>query len=195
VKRAALYHRVSTTDQNPALARVELRRAARARSLQVALYEEERASAGKNDRAGLRRVLEAARRHRVDVVMVWKIDRFGRSLLDLVANVRQLREAGIRFVSTSQGIDLGPEGNATGELQFNILSAVAEFERELIRERTALGLAAARRAGKRLGRPSNAPPAAAVGKLRAKGWSWPTIAKKLNRSVMQCRRAFQSARS
>jgi putative DNA-invertase from lambdoid prophage Rac len=186
--RAAVYHRVSRLDQNPKLARVELRRAAAARQLRIVLDVEEKASGARNDREGLRQVLDAARRHRVDAVLVWKLDRFGRSLIDLVANVRQLRDAGVRFVCVSQGIDLGRERDSAAELQFNVLCAVAEYERDVIRERTLLGLAAARRRGARIGRPSEGPDPAAVLKLKRR-FSWPEVAHRLGKSVMQCRRA------
>lgn len=190
--RAALYHRVSRLDQNERLARVELRRAAAARRARIVLDIEEKASGARNDREGLQRILQAARRHQVDAVFVWKLDRFGRSLIDLLANVRQLRDAGVRFICVSQGIDLGRDrGDSASELQFNMLAAVAEYERNIIRERTLLGLAAARRRGARIGRPSDWPDPAVVRKLKRRH-SWPEVAKKVGKSVMQCRRAAAS---
>src|SRR5205085_1275493 len=102
--RAALYHRVSTTDQNPELAREELRSAAQRMGATVALDVEEVGSGARNDRPGLQRVLEAARRGKVDAVLVWKIDRFARSSLDLLTNVKALESSGVRFVAVSQGV-------------------------------------------------------------------------------------------
>jgi DNA invertase Pin-like site-specific DNA recombinase len=189
MQRAALYHRVSTLDQNAGLARRELAQAAKARGLRVVLNVEETGSGARNDRPGLRRVLEAARKHQVEAVLVWKLDRFGRSVLDLVGNVTQLRAAGVRFVAVTQGIDLGRERDAASELQFNVLCAVAEYERQLIRERTRLGLASARAHGKRLGRPSKGPPTARVRELRSLGCSWATIAGELGCSIQQARTA------
>lgn len=151
--QAVTYHRVSTVDQNPELAREELRRAVAARGLHLVGEVEETGSGGREDRPGLRRVLELARRHLVTHVLVWKLDRFGRSSIDLLTNVRELERAGVTFVATSQALEVGPSSGATGRLLFEVLSAVAEFEREIIRERTRLGLAGARARGRKLGRP------------------------------------------
>lgn len=148
--RVALYHRVSTLDQNPELARDELRAAA-ARLGTVALDVEETGSGAKADRPGLAQIMDAARRGAVDVVAVWKLDRFGRSALDLLANVRELEARGVRFIATTQGLDTA--GGAAGRLMLTVLAGVAEFERELIRERTVLGVEKARKAGKHIGRP------------------------------------------
>src|SRR5438045_1989559 len=100
---AALYHRVSTLDQDVTLAREELRRAARARGYHVPrdLDIEEKGSGARNDRPGLQRVLEAARRGKVAAVLVWKLDRWGRSQLDVLTNVKALRDAGVRFICIS----------------------------------------------------------------------------------------------
>ena len=91
--RAALYHRVSTVDQNPAASQRELRSAAKRLGLRVTLNVEETGSGANNSRPGLVQVLEAARRGKVDVVLVWKLDRFGRSALDLLGNLRELEAA------------------------------------------------------------------------------------------------------
>jgi DNA invertase Pin-like site-specific DNA recombinase len=165
--RVALYHRVSTLDQNPELARDELRAAAKSRGGALALDVEETGSGAKNDRPGLARVMAAARAGAIDCVMVWKLDRFGRSALDLLANISALREAGVRFVATTQGIDVSREGGAIALLILTVLAGVAEFERELIRERTMLGLATARKKGVRLGRPTAELSPAAVSAARA----------------------------
>jgi DNA invertase Pin-like site-specific DNA recombinase len=189
--RAALYHRVSTLDQDPTLARAELRTAAVVRGLAVVTEVEETGSGARNDRPGLVRILDDARRGRVDVVLCWKLDRFGRSALDVLANVRALEDAGVRFIATTQGIDVKPGGDAMSRLTLTMLAAVAEFERELIIERTRLGLAKARRAGQRLGRPptGRAPDAGAVLSLRSDGIPWTEIAQRLGCSVMAARRA------
>lgn len=150
---AALYHRVSTLDQNPALARDELRAAAARLGFAVALEVEETGSGARNDRPGLAKVMDAALRGKIDAVLVWKIDRFGRSVLDLQANLQRLRQARVRFVSTTQGLDLRAEGDAMSKLIFDVLAAVAEWERETIRERTRLGMAHARQHGTRSGKP------------------------------------------
>ena len=150
--KAAVYHRVSTTDQNPTLAREELRAACLARGFDVALDVEETGSGARNDRPGLQRVMEAARKGAIAAVVVYKLDRFGRSALDVLANVKTLTDAGCRFVCVTQGLDVHPGGDATSRLILTVLAAVAEFERELIRERTATGLARAEALGHKAGR-------------------------------------------
>jgi DNA invertase Pin-like site-specific DNA recombinase len=97
--RAALYHRVSTVDQNQHAARTELRAAARRLGLRVVLDVRETGSRANNQRPGLVKVLEAAQRGDVNAVLVWKLDRFGRSAFDLLGNIRQLEAAGVRFVA------------------------------------------------------------------------------------------------
>jgi putative DNA-invertase from lambdoid prophage Rac len=151
--KAANYHRVSTLDQNPTLAREELANAARARGFDVVMDVEETGSGARNDRPGLQRIMEAARKGVIQAVVVYKLDRFGRSALDVLANVQALTDAGVRFVAVTQGLDVQPKGDATSKLILTVLSGVAEFERELIRERTMTGIARARALGRVLGRP------------------------------------------
>jgi len=141
--------------------------------LRVSLDVRETGKGANNDRPGLVRVLAAAQRGDVDVVLVWKLDRFGRSAFDLLGNIRQLDAAGVRFVSVTQGIDIRPGGDPLSRLLITLLSAIAEFERDLIVERTRLGLANARRAGTRLGRPRvPMPPADKVKRLKDGGATW-----------------------
>ncbi len=151
--RAVLYHRVSTIDQDAHAAELELQRAANVRGLRVTLDIRETGSGAANDRPGLLRVMDAARRGAVDVVLVWKLDRFGRSALDLLTNLRELESCGVRFVAITQGLDLQPGGDPMSRLMLGVLAAVAEFERDLIRERTNAGLAVARARGRVGGRP------------------------------------------
>ncbi len=168
-RRAALYHRVSTLDQDRTLARSELRATAKRLGDRIVLDVEETRSGARNDRPGFQRVLRAARRGEFDALLVFKLDRAGRSALDLLANIRELVDLhGVRCVVTSQGLDLKPGGDAISRLLMTVLAAVAEFERDLIRDRTRLGLAAARRRGVRLGRrPLPGPSAAQVLERRA----------------------------
>lgn len=190
--RAAVYHRASTFAQDPELAHVQLLQAARARGFAVGMDVAETGSGARNSRPGLRRVLEAARRRQIDAVLVWALDRFGRSVLDVLANVRELQAAGVRFLVVSQGIDVRPEGDAVSQLTLSVLAAVAEFERSLIIERTRLGLDKARREGKRLGRPpaQNAPAPCVVGEFRQAGYSWSQIAQELGCSRSAVRRSL-----
>jgi DNA invertase Pin-like site-specific DNA recombinase len=176
--KIATYHRVSTLDQNPALAREELRLAATRLGGEVALAIEETGSGARNDRPGLQRLMEAARRGQIDAVLVWKLDRFGRSALDVLANLRELEAAGVAFTATTQGISIKPGADAMSRLLVTMLAAVADFERSLIRERTVLGLQKARAAGKRIGRPAvlTGAQVAKVKKLRSAGNSWAQVA-------------------
>jgi DNA invertase Pin-like site-specific DNA recombinase len=188
--QTALYHRVSTVDQHPDLARRELRTAARRYKMQVALEVEETGSGANNDRPGFVRVMDAARRGRIDALLVWKLDRFGRSALDLLTHLRELESLGIRFVAITQGIDIRPGGDATSRLLLTMLTAVSEFERDLIVERTKLGIAKARRAGKQIGRPRvPRPPQRQVTKLRRAGYTWVQVAEKLKCSEWAARKA------
>mgnify|MGYP001591361258 CR=1 FL=1 len=152
--RAALLHRVSTVDQDAKLARDELRAAARAHRARVVLDVEETGSGASNDRPKQRLVMEAARKGKLDVVMVWKLDRWGRSALDIQLTITELVETyGVRFICVSQGLDIKPGRDAVSGLLLRMLAAFAEFERDLISSRTRLGLARARKRGAQLGRP------------------------------------------
>ncbi len=193
-KRVALYHRASTVDQDPTLARNELRAAAAARGLTATMEIEEHGSGARNDRPGLQQVMDAARRGKIDAVLVWKLDRFGRSALDLLGNIEELERCGVRFIAMTQGIDIQPNGDPMSRLILTVLAGVAQFERSLIVERTRLGLDKARRAGKHIGRPRKgaAPDPAIVAALRASSASWSAIAKKLGCTPSAARRARQT---
>jgi DNA invertase Pin-like site-specific DNA recombinase len=194
--RAALYHRVSTVDQDLNAAHHELRAAARRIGTRVVLEQRETGTGANNDRPGLARVLRAAQRGEIDVVLVWKLDRFGRSALDLLGNIRLLEAAGVRFVAVTQGIDIRPGGDSMSRLLLTMLGGVAEFERDLIIERTRLGLANARRAGKRIGRPPVAlPERDRVLRLRAGGATWLEVAEHVGCTVWAARVAVKTGGS
>jgi putative DNA-invertase from lambdoid prophage Rac len=187
--KCAIYHRVSSRDQNPTLARRELRQAARARGFEVALDIEETGSGAWNNRPGLRRVMDAAAKGEVATVLCWKLDRFGRSSLDVLSNIRRLSNAGVRFVAVTQGLDVQPHGDAMSQLILGVLAAVAEFERSLIAERTALAAKVAREAGRPWGRRAEAgPEPSAVRALRGSGKSWSQIATRLDCTIAMARR-------
>ena len=191
--RAALYHRVSTVDQHPDAARTELRDAAKRYGFQVTLDVEETGSGANNDRPGLGRIMDAVRRGKVVAVLVWKLDRFGRSALDLLSNIRELEANGCRFVAITQGLDVRPGGDAMSRLLLTMLGAIAEFERDLIVERTKLGIAKARKDGKQIGRPRvSRPPARRVRALKRSGCTWSAIASQLGCSVWAARQAAKS---
>lgn len=186
--RVATYHRVSTLDQDPALARQELRQAA-ARLGELVLEVEEVGSGARNDRPGWQRVLDSAHRGLVDVVVVWKLDRAGRSTLDLLSNIESLQGVGVRFLAVTQGLDFKPGGDAMSRLLLTVLSAVSAFERDLIRERTRLGLARAKREGKRLGKAPASPLKLAAGLERvAAGESIRSAARAVGLSAEALRR-------
>jgi len=148
--RAAIYCRVSSDTQTVDNQLHELRTYVSARQWTLAgEHRDECVSGSKDRRPALDRLMTDARRGRVDVIVVWSLDRFGRSLAHVVTAVQELHERGVAFVSLKEGVDLS---TAAGRLQLHILSALGEFERARLIERTKAGLARARRQGTRLGR-------------------------------------------
>jgi DNA invertase Pin-like site-specific DNA recombinase len=138
--RAAIYARVSTTDQNCDLQLSEIRAYAGRHDWQIAgEYVDTGWSGTKASRPEFDRLMADAAARRVNVVLCWKLDRFGRSLLNCKAALQQLQLHGVRFIATSQNIDTD-ESNPAARLFQNMLMAFAEFERELIRERSQAGL-------------------------------------------------------
>lgn len=185
----AIYHRVSTLDQDETLARAELEAYVARQGGHVALCEEESASGAWNERPGLQRVLGLAKRRKIDAVVVWKLDRWGRSALDVLANIRALTDAGVRFVAYSQGLDVKPDGDPMSKLMITMLAAIAEFERDLIKERTRLGMEKARERGVVFGRPrGEGPELEQVRALRGQGLSWAQVAQQLNCTIAMARR-------
>jgi len=167
--RAGLYARVSTNDQQTlAMQNLAMREYAARRGWTVAMQVREVGS-GAAKREAREKLLEAARRREIDLVLVWRLDRWGRSVTDLLATLQELEHLGVGFVSLTEALDLTtPAGRAMAGL----LAIFAEFEREILRERTKAGLAHARENGKRLGRPATAAlHAAEVRKLRRAGIS------------------------
>lgn len=162
MNRCVLYTRVSTADQTTAGQLHELREAARRLGLVVAAEVDETGSGAKHDRPGWMRVMLLATSRQVEAVLVWKLDRAGRSALDLLGQLRELDAAGVRFIATSQSIDVRPGGDPMSRFVLTVLAAAAEWERDLIRERTRAGLARVKRSGSRSGRAIGRPRASAV---------------------------------
>ena len=135
------YCRVSTSDQNLSLQKDELKKFGCSK-----IYEDV-ASGAKSARVGLEAAIDFAREG--DTLVIWKLDRLGRSLRDLIEIVNRLEQSGVSFVCITQNIDTRTPG---GKLFFHIFGALAEYERELIRERTKAGLTAARARGRKGGR-------------------------------------------
>jgi putative DNA-invertase from lambdoid prophage Rac len=177
--KVATYSRVSTSDQHCELQVHELREYAVRRGWTVAgEYVDKGISGAKASRPELDRLMHDAGRRAFDVVLVYKLDRFGRSVRNCLDGISTLRSHGVRFLAVSQNIDTD-ENNPTARLMLHILAAVAEFERELIRERVASGVANARRQGKRLGRPRRVFDRGRALELRQQGLSFPKIAREL----------------
>lgn len=187
--KAALYVRVSTTDrQHPDMQMGELRDYCERRGWEVAgEYTDAGISGAKEKRPQLDRMLAECRARRVDAVVVWRYDRFARSLKQLVNALDEFRTLGIEFVSLHDGCDTT---TAQGRLMFGIMASLAEFERELIRERVRAGLDAARARGKRLGRPPLKVDTRQIAELRAQGRSWRSIAAELGVGVATVRAAL-----
>jgi DNA invertase Pin-like site-specific DNA recombinase len=181
--RVAIYARVSTTNhgQDASLQTCETRQFVEARGWKLAdEYVDKGVSGAKDSRPELNRLMADAKRRKFDVVLVWKLDRFGRSLRHLVNALAEFESLGIAFVSLSDNLDLS---TASGRLMFNIIGAMAEFERELIRERVRAGMKNARAKGTRIGRPRANVDPAQIARLRAQGLSWKKIAKQMGLGV------------
>src|SRR5471030_682556 len=148
--KAAIYARVSTVDQEPENQLQELRRYVEARGWTAVEYTDKGVSGAKDRRPALDQLLRDAKRRRLDVVVCWRLDRLGRNLKYLITLLEELQALGVAFVSLAEGIDAT---TPAGKLQMHILGAIAEFERERIRERVLAGLQRARTQGVKLGRP------------------------------------------
>lgn len=179
--RAAIYARVSTSDQNNAIQIRELTEYIERRHWEAAGVYQDQISGAKVSRPGLDRLMADARVRRFDAVLVWKLDRFGRSLVHCVSGIQELSSLGVRFIATSQGLDTD-ESNAASKLLLHILAAVAQFERELIRERVSAGMRSAKakgtRSGKPIGRPRVVFDRAEVLRLHREGLSLAKIASR-----------------
>jgi len=176
--RVALYARVSTLNgQHPEMQLAELREHSSRRGWEIAgEYVDEGVSGSKESRPQLNRLMGDAHRRQFDIVLVWKIDRFGRSLKHLVNALADLDAYGVTFASLKDNLDLS---TPSGRLMFQIIGAMAEFERSLIQERVKAGLHNARRNGKQLGRPRRIVDLDGVARMRGEGHSIRHIAKKL----------------
>ena len=174
ITQVALYARVSTlNNQDPEMQLVELREYADRRGWQIVdEFVDQGVSGCKESRPALNRLMSDACRRRFDAILVWKIDRFGRSLKHLVNALAELAALGVAFISLRDNLDLS---TPSGRLMFQIIGAMAEFERALIQERVRAGLRNARVKGRRLGRPRIVVNAARIGDLRAEGRSWAEI--------------------
>ncbi len=183
----ALYARVSTIDQNCDMQLADLRRYAGQRFGELAEYVDVGVSGAQRRRPQLDQLMADAKKRRFDVVLVWKFDRFARSVKHLVDSLEEFRALGIDFVSFTEGIDTS---TPSGQLLFHIMGAVAQFERDLIAERVRAGIAHARALGRRIGRPKAPIDAVEVHRLRTEGQSLRKIARLLSVPVSRVRRAL-----
>lgn len=173
---AAIYARVSTEDQECELQLTELRGYCARMGWQAVEYVEKASGKAGSKRPQLERLMADAKQRRFDAVLVWKLDRFGRSVQEFVGRVHELDQAGVRFVAVTQGIDTD-KASPAGRMLMHILAAVAEFERDLIRERVKAGVAVAKKRGKHCGRPKKVFRRDEAQRLRKQGMSWRAIAK------------------
>ena len=190
--RVGLYARVSTHDQQTIPLQIRaLREYAARRGWTIAMQVKEVGSGG-SQRQQREKLLDTARRREIDVVLVWRLDRWGRSVADLLATLQELEHLGVGFVSLTEALDLTtPAGRAMAGL----LAVFAQFERDILRERVRAGLAHARQNGKKLGRPITAAlHADQVRKLHRAGVSKSAIARRLSIGRTSVRRILAAKR-
>jgi len=191
IKRIAIYARVSTHDQQTLPMQLSAMRAyAKRNGWQVFLKVEEVGS-GATTRPQREELLRAARRKEIDIIVVWRLDRWGRSLVDLVTTLQELMALKVGFVSLSEALDLTtPSGRAFA----GMLAVFAEFERDILRDRVKAGIAQARKDGRPHGRPVTvAKKVNEMKKLAKKGLSQSAIARQLNVGRTSVRRLLAGA--
>lgn len=152
-KRVALYARVSTLDkgQDPETQLVQLRQYAQARNFEIVTEYIDYASGTSEDRTQYKLMMDAAKKRKIDVVLVWRYDRFARSTQALVNALKEFQSLGIDFISYQENIDTT---TPTGELIFHVMASLAQFESSLISQRVKAGMARAKAQGKHIARPS-----------------------------------------
>jgi DNA invertase Pin-like site-specific DNA recombinase len=175
--KIAIYARVSTKDQSCELQVRDLRAYCGARGFDlVGEYVDVGQSGAKDSRPELNKLMDDARKRQFDAVVVWRFDRFARSTKHLLAALEEFRALGIQFISYQENVDTS---TPLGQALFTIVSAVAQLERDLIRERVTAGIRNARANGKKLGRPKSSVDRAQVLHLREQGQSLQQIATNL----------------
>jgi DNA invertase Pin-like site-specific DNA recombinase len=184
--------RISTIEQNSGLQRTELEKFLELRGWENAGVYEDVMSGARPSRPGLNALMADAAAGKFDVVAVWKLDRFGRSVIDCLNNIQKLEEAGVRFVSVTQNLDTS-HADPAGWFMLHVLAAAAEFERSLIKERVASGIRQAKREGKRMGRPKLVFRHDEVYELRERGLTLREISERMNLTVATVHRALKMA--
>ena len=179
----ALYARVSTTDQNCEMQLRELREYCKRRGWTITQeYVDAGWSGAKASRPQLNRLKDDARQRRFDAVLVWKLDRWGRSVSDSIGGIQELVSLGVRWIAVTQHLDTD-ESNPMARFLLHIMAAFAELEREMIRERVKSGMAAAKHRGKKLGRRKVVFDRQVAADLKRQGQSYRQIAVALRVSV------------
>jgi hypothetical protein len=189
--RIALYYRVSTSDQTTEPQRLELLEYARRRGWTNFREYRDVISGTKTARIGLEMMMRGVRKHQFDAVLVAKLDRLGRSLPHLAQLIAELDSHKVALVATTQGIDT-TESNPAGRLQMHVLMAVAEFEREIIRERTKAGLKAALARGSTLGRKARQWTPEEIAAIKAHNGTVKELAQKLGASIGTAHKLLQT---
>lgn len=175
--RVGIYARVSTKDQSCAMQLRDLRAYCLAREFdEVTEYVDTGISGSKDSRPELNHLMDDARKRKLDTVLVWRFDRFARSTKHLLSGLEEFRALGVGFVSYQENMDTN---SPLGQALFTIVAAVAQLERDLIRERVTAGVRNARAAGKVLGRPKRLVDNQRIFALQAQGVSLRVIAEKL----------------
>ena len=188
--RVAIYGRVSTDGQSVDLQVNELREYAARRNWHIVEeYLDVGVSGTKESRPALNRLMADARQRKFDILLVWKIDRFGRSLKHLVNSLAELENVGVAFVSLRDSLDLS---SPAGRLMAQLLGGISEFERSLITERVRAGIRNARNKGRTLGRPRLEVDHSRISRLRANGASLRGISEQLGISLGSVHRALRS---
>jgi len=189
--RVGLYARISTHDQQTLPAQLSaLRTYAKRRGWRIAMEVKEVGSGAKR-RPQREAMMDAARRREIDAILVWRLDRWGRSLLDLIGSLQELGALNVGFVSLSEALDMTtPSGRALA----GMLAVFAEFERDILRDRVKAGIAEARKAGRPHGRPPTVQQhQPQISALFAQGISKREIATRLNISRTSVRRIIETA--
>jgi DNA invertase Pin-like site-specific DNA recombinase len=154
MKRVIIYARVSTKEQNVDMQLSDLKSYAELRKLRVVEVYIDYASGAKSDRVNYQKLFIDVRKRKTDVVLVWKFDRFARSTKELINALEEFNSLGVDFISYKENIDTS---TPAGKILFTMISAFAEFERSIIRERVIAGMEKARARGARIGRPKIPP--------------------------------------
>ena len=177
MKRVIIYARVSTREQNVDMQITDLRQYTKARKLKIAREYIDYASGAKSDRTNYKKLFDDVRKRRTDVVLVWKFDRFARSTRELINALEEFNNLVVDFISYKENIDTS---TPAGKILFTMISAFAEFERAIIRERVIAGMEKAKARGARIGRPKIPPfTIEKVLEMKERGSSYKEITKKL----------------